>query len=673
MYYLLGRKTPPLSPSSTTSTSKTDNGDSENIGNDANGNDHTDIVNNDESTVSINNNNNNNTNRRRRKQQHQQQQQQQQQRNDISWDETISVDGGDDDDDDDDEHWKDEETPPVGVTPRGNDDETNSSTSPMSMSRSRSRSRSQIFSHWFTTMMGATNREHDDKNGNRPTRRPKTLHLNDVEKDDRNSKYLDGHDGDGDGDDDDYFPRKNPFSFKYVHIRRQMQLLVLLLVVSAFTAGFLLGSLVQVSRMSVDNGTTPVAPPPPPPPPTPHPSHQPSQLPTLPSPDDDSNTATNQTIPPTSLTDGDSENSGSIGQDNNATMPSYPENDKPEEEEDNGNNETLPEDDTDAPEYNDGEVEDDVTVGAPGSVRVGAYYYPWYGDDFHRGDGYIRKELQPPQPPMLGEYNDRDPEVISKHLSWSRQANIDLWITSWWGPDSREDQTLKDVILKHPDLVSSRHRISIFYETTGRIKESEGYSTQRVGPDLEYLCNAFFNHPNYLRIDEKPVMFVYLTRKLESHSETLLPTVLDEMRTAAQSAGCGEIFIVGDHVFQGPPGLEEVVPPVSLLDGVTNYDVYGSMGGKGGYAGRKAVMDHYSEQRDWRTYAKAEGCAFLPSASPGYNDLGVRPEKNNKPLSRRLQEDDKEGSLFELALQQARTLIDPAALNLLIINSFNEW
>ena len=654
MYYLLGRKTPPSSPASTASTSRTDNG--ENIGRD--GNDNTDtIIANDEGTVSISNNNNKN---RRRKQQ-----QQHQQPNDISWDETIAVDG------DHDEHWNDdEETPPVGVTARGNDARTNSYTSPES--RSRARPRSKVFSRWLTTMMSLNNREHDVSNGNKQTRRSKTLHSNDVEKDCRKSKCLDG-DYDYEDDDADSFPRRNPFSFKYVHIRRQMQLLVLLLVVSAFTAGFLLGSLVQVSRMSGDNGRTPVPPIPPPPPPTP----QPSQPPALPSPDDDSNTFANQTMPPTSLPDGDSENnsSGSIGQDNNVTMPSYPENDKPQDEGgDAGNNETIPEEDeNDALDNNDGEVADGVTIAAPGSVRVGAYYYPWYGDDFHRGDGYIRKELQPPQLPMLGEYNDRDPDVISQHLTWSKQANIDLWITSWWGPDSREDQTLKDVILKHPDLVSSRHKVSVFYETTGRIKESEGYSTQRVGPDLEYLCNTYFNHPNYLRIDDKPVMFVYLTRKLESHNETLLPTVLDEMRTAAQTAGCGEIFIVGDHVFQGPPGLEEVVPPVSILDGVTNYDVYGSMGGKGGYAGRKAVMDHYSEQRDWRTYAKAEGCAFLPSASPGYNDLGVRPEKNNKPLSRRLEENAEEGSLFELALQQARTLVDPAALNLLIINSFNEW
>jgi len=82
---------------------------------------------------------------------------------------------------------------------------------------------------------------------------------------------------------------------------------------------------------------------------------------------------------------------------------------------------------------------------------VGVYYYPWYSGDFH-GGRYMRKELIPPQLPMLGEYDDRDPAVIAQHLKWSRQANISLWVASWWGPNSREDRTLLQHILPHDEL-----------------------------------------------------------------------------------------------------------------------------------------------------------------------------------------------------------------------------
>jgi hypothetical protein len=305
-----------------------------------------------------------------------------------------------------------------------------------------------------------------------------------------------------------------------------------------------------------------------------------------------------------------------------------------------------------------------------GQLTVGVYYYPWYKDDFHRGGGYVREQLSPPQYPWLGEYDDSDPATISKHLQWSRQANVGLWVSSWWGKDSREDVTLKTTILTHRELES--HQFAIFYETTGRIKQSEGFTTQRVQPDIEYLCQEYFDHPNYYRLDGKPVLFVYLTRKL--HATGALPNVLELMRVAAATAGCGDIYIVGDHVFQGPPETEDVYPPFTMLDAVTNYDVYGSMGGKGGYIGQDGINKYYNQQSRWREIAtKDYNCRFIPAASPGYNDLGVRPEKAHPPLSRRLSATDKQGSLFEAALRQARTLVDPKAGNLLMVNSFNEW
>lgn len=64
----------------------------------------------------------------------------------------------------------------------------------------------------------------------------------------------------------------------------------------------------------------------------------------------------------------------------------------------------------------------------PGQLLLAAFYYPWHADDFHRGDGYLREHLSPPQLPQLGEYDDRESHVLQQHLRWSRQANINLWV-----------------------------------------------------------------------------------------------------------------------------------------------------------------------------------------------------------------------------------------------------
>eukprot|EP00535_Pseudo-nitzschia_heimii_P010484 CAMPEP_0197194360 /NCGR_PEP_ID=MMETSP1423-20130617/29121_1 /TAXON_ID=476441 /ORGANISM="Pseudo-nitzschia heimii, Strain UNC1101" /LENGTH=199 /DNA_ID=CAMNT_0042647777 /DNA_START=65 /DNA_END=660 /DNA_ORIENTATION=- len=91
-------------------------------------------------------------------------------------------------------------------------------------------------------------------------------------------------------------------------------------------------------------------------------------------------------------------------------------------------------------------------------LKVGVYYYPWWAGDFHRGnpsnpDLYLRRQLiSPKQLPELGEYDDREPSVIAEHLRWSREHNVDLWVTSWWGKDKREDKNIKENILTHPDI-----------------------------------------------------------------------------------------------------------------------------------------------------------------------------------------------------------------------------
>ena len=319
-------------------------------------------------------------------------------------------------------------------------------------------------------------------------------------------------------------------------------------------------------------------------------------------------------------------------------------------------------------------------------LTVGVYYYPWWGKDFHQGnpnnpDRYLREQLVDPQQlPALGRYNDTEPDVIAKHLKWSRQYNIDLWVSSWWGEDRREDLVIKNNILTHPQL--GDHKIAIFYETTGRIREKDGdFSLENVRPDLEYLCRQYFSHPNYYYYQtnnnnhKRPVFFVYLTRKLEQLG--LLPEVIALMRQGATDGGCNDIFIVGDHVFQGPPTIGEMAYiSFDILDGVTNYDVYGSMrGGKnGGYVGsREKVTEYYQEQQQWKDIAQNQQCSFIPCASPGFNDRGVRPEKERIPLSRKLNEDAAEGSLFQAALQEARKLVDSSVQNLLMVNSFNEW
>jgi hypothetical protein len=296
---------------------------------------------------------------------------------------------------------------------------------------------------------------------------------------------------------------------------------------------------------------------------------------------------------------------------------------------------------------------------------VGVYYYPWHGNNFHNGDGYLRKELVPSHQPALGEYDDSRPEVIAQHMRWFRKANIGLLVTSWWGPNRLEDTNTKDVIMEHEDV--GNLKIALHYETTGRIKGSD-MSTARS--DMQYLCEHYFDHPNYYHIDGRPVLVIYITRRL--HNEGLLEEALLTMRSEASKCG-HNLYLIGDQVFASAPDPDAPFVPFWYFDAVTNYDVYGSSGRPSPYANRTSVDSFYAEQQKWREQALKENCRFIPPVSPGYNDRAVRLENNHPPLSRRLSATDEEGSLFWYQLTKALPLVDPEIDNMILVNSFNEW
>jgi hypothetical protein len=72
--------------------------------------------------------------------------------------------------------------------------------------------------------------------------------------------------------------------------------------------------------------------------------------------------------------------------------------------------------------------------------------------------------------------------------------------------------------------------------------------------------------------------------------------------------------------------------------------------------------------------ADADNIGFIPTVSPGFNDSAVR---SGHPPAPRYETDvpgSQEGSLFSDELKVAALPnLDPAADNILMVNSFNEW
>ena len=302
------------------------------------------------------------------------------------------------------------------------------------------------------------------------------------------------------------------------------------------------------------------------------------------------------------------------------------------------------------------------------AATVGAYYYPWYGPGAggHHYEHVMRMHTTPTtQQPALGQYNSRDPNVIAAHIDQSHLGNISMWSMSWWGPNSYEDVTIRNNILPHPR--ASELSYTIHYETSGRLGDSAAPNYARFTTDMRYLGQNIFNDPNYMRINNRPVVVPYLSRDYFRSQPGW--DALANVRTMMQTEFGYDPYIIGDHFFGN------LAAGAQHLDAVTAFDVYGQAFGS--RPTNLASLDRLEDIYDFvDRYAKNAGVDFIPGLAPGYNDTAVRP--GNAPSPRYLVDaaygPTTEGStMSEMLDRVVLPHTDPDVDHLILVNSFNEW
>ena len=106
---------------------------------------------------------------------------------------------------------------------------------------------------------------------------------------------------------------------------------------------------------------------------------------------------------------------------------------------------------------------------------------------------------------------------------------------SWWGPTSSSETTIHDYYLPHPRF--GELDFAIHYESKGRFKDFDNPDYSTFVDDFRYLAANYFGQPNYLKVDGKPVVFMYLTRAYfkDQASRDLVGTVRDTIRFSPTS------------------------------------------------------------------------------------------------------------------------------------------
>lgn len=141
--------------------------------------------------------------------------------------------------------------------------------------------------------------------------------------------------------------------------------------------------------------------------------------------------------------------------------------------------------------------------------RVLALYYGWYGIPqfsknwihYDKVDKTAQKIGSHLHYPSSGPYDSTDPATLERHAKEARAAGIDTLVCSWWGKGDQTDRSFRAFL---PIAARSGLTLCPMYEgVTGAGKPTD------LAADWSYLLAEYGKSPGWLKIDGRPVFFVY--------------------------------------------------------------------------------------------------------------------------------------------------------------------
>ncbi len=276
--------------------------------------------------------------------------------------------------------------------------------------------------------------------------------------------------------------------------------------------------------------------------------------------------------------------------------------------------------------------------------EVLAFYYTWYGRPERHGrwvhwgkvNEAAHESSETTHYPALGAYDSQDPALLDAHIDEAKAHGVTAFIATWWGQRGYEDRAFQ-ILLDRAE--KKDFKVTVYWETAPGKGQPQ---IARAIEDLAYLVKNYGARKAFLKVDGKPVIFVY-GRVMSEVPLSSWPAIITGTREQV-----GDFLLIAD-------GYQEQY--ARLFDGIHTYNICGEVKGKTPEQLRTFSADSF---RGAVGLAKRHARLSCLTIIPGYDDTKIR-----KPG---LKAERREGQTYRVLWEEAMKA-DP---DWILITSWNE-
>ncbi len=195
----------------------------------------------------------------------------------------------------------------------------------------------------------------------------------------------------------------------------------------------------------------------------------------------------------------------------------------------------------------------------PTSLLVGAHNCPLWEAD--KPNMWLNLLKHPERTPALGFYTQENPEVADWETKWAVEHGVSYFIYCWYRTGQGGAVKMRYGSAIHDALFKSRYvnkmKFTLMWENQARGQAGVANEQDLMQNLMPFWMENYFKHPSYLKVDNKPVLFIYRPEFLvkDLGGVANVAKAFDKMRQACRVSGFDGLYILGEYRGTDPKHL----------------------------------------------------------------------------------------------------------------------